>query len=81
MAGTSITVTGTMISLPSVGLLLWSSTITTCVIPTLYPANPWRIGAPSTEGHDWYFGMWLFARFLGLNAREPRRGLLIFGMY
>jgi hypothetical protein len=52
----------------------------TCVIPTLYQANPWRIGAPSVEGHDWYFGIWLFARFLGLNAREPRRGLLIFGM-
>ena len=75
-----MTVTGTIISLPSVGLLLWSSTMITCVIPTLYPANPWRIGAPSIEGHDWYFGIGLFARFLGLNAREPRRGLLIFGM-
>jgi hypothetical protein len=53
----------------------------TCVIPTLYPAKPWSIGAPAYSGQDWYFGTWLFARFRGLNAREPLRGLFIFGMF
>jgi hypothetical protein len=32
-------------------------------------------------GHDWYFGIGLFARVLGLYASEPLRGLFIFGMY
>ena len=34
-AGTSTTVTGITMSFPSVGLLLWSSTMTTWVMPTL----------------------------------------------
>jgi len=81
MAGISITVTGTMISFPSVGLFLWSSTMTICVIPTLYPANPCSTGVPSYSGHDWYLGTGPFALFRGLNARDPFRGVLIFGIF
>jgi len=32
------------------------------------------------RGQDLYLGMGLCARFRGLNASEPRRGLFIFGM-
>jgi len=81
MGGTSTTVTGTITSLPSVGLLLWSSTMMTWVIPTLYPANPCTAGAPLYSGHEPYRGTGLFARFRGLYARDPLRGLLNFGMF
>ncbi len=53
IGGHSTTVTGTMMSLPSVGLCLWSSTMTRWVMPTLYPAKPWSTGSPSRSGQEW----------------------------
>ncbi len=55
--------------------------MTTWVIPTLYPANPCTVGVPVYSGHEPYLGTELFARFLGLYARDPLRGLLYFGMF
>jgi hypothetical protein len=47
----------------------------------LYPANPCNTGSPLYSGQEWYFGTWLFARFRGLYARDPLRGLDFDGMY
>src|SRR3972149_10239230 len=54
--------------------------MTAWVIPALYPANPWTLGAPSTSGQLVKCGMGLSLRFRGEKPMEPWRGRCSFGI-
>src|SRR5574344_1499357 len=81
IAGVSMTVTGTEISIPWVRLFFVSSTMITWVMPTLYPAKPCSLGSPVASGQALNRGMWLFALLRGLYAREPRFGRCMLAIF
>src|SRR5512139_665386 len=81
IAGVSMTVTGTEISIPWVRLFFMSSTMITWVMPTLYPAKLCSFGSPVASGQALNRGMWLFALLRGLNAREPRFGRCMLAIF
>ena len=76
-----MTVTGTCTSIPEVVLFALLSTTNAWVIPALYPANPWILGAPLISGQESSLGVCDFALFLGPYALEPFVGRLVCGIF